>query len=215
VLLYADILCKETPTENEQQRQDLQMIIGEATRCKTIVNDLLNFSRQNEILAQDTDLNSMLGELADQHRRQGDHQTIRFETDLDPGLGHIQADPLQLQQVFANLVNNAAEAMPNGGILTLRTRKGPAPGFVTIEIQDTGTGISEENMKKIFTPFFTTKPIGKGTGLGLAITYGIVKMHRGQIAVRSKVGQGTTFSITLRERLPEETAAAEGSFVLQ
>jgi signal transduction histidine kinase len=86
--------------------------------------------------------------------------------------------------------------------LILRTRKGPAPGVVTVEVKDTGTGISEENMKKLFTPFFTTKPIGRGTGLGLAIIYGIVKMHRGQISVQSTVGVGTTFTLTLRERLP-------------
>jgi len=84
-----------------------------------------------------------------------------------------------------------------------------------IEVQDSGAGISEENMKKIFTPFFTTKPIGKGTGLGLAIIYGIVKMHRGQINVVSKVGQGTTFTITLRERLPVQKELPESGFVLQ
>jgi signal transduction histidine kinase len=92
--------------------------------------------------------------------------------------------------------------MPEGGRLFLRTHRGPAGGFVTIEVQDTGVGIPEENIGKLFTPFFTTKPIGKGTGLGLAIIYGIVKMHRGQISVRSQVGVGTTFTITLREKLP-------------
>ena len=215
VLLYADILCKETPEEDQQQREDLQMIIREATRCKTIVNDLLNFSRQNEILAQDTNLNEVLRELAEEQGKQDLYKNINIVTDLDPALGTIQADPLQLHQVFINLMNNAAEAMPSGGDLILRTRKGPNPGFATIEVQDTGVGIPEENMKKIFTPFFTTKPIGKGTGLGLAIIYGIVKMHRGQISVQSKPGQGTTFTITLREQLPRQREEQESSFVLQ
>jgi two-component system NtrC family sensor kinase len=215
VLLYADILCKETPEEDEQQREDLQMIIREATRCKTIVNDLLNFSRQNEVLAHDTNLNTMLQELAEEQSRQELYQKVEIITDLDPDLGAIQADPLQLHQVFVNLMSNAAEAMPDGGRLTLRTRRGPTRGFVSIEIQDTGVGIPEENMKKIFTPFFTTKPIGKGTGLGLAIIYGIVKMHRGQISVQSQVGTGTTFTITLREKLPIQTEQQEGSFILQ
>ncbi|HSR33924.1 MAG TPA: cache domain-containing protein [Anaerolineae bacterium] len=215
VLLYADILHKETPEEDEQQRKDLQMIIREATRCKTIVNDLLNFSRQNEILTQDTDLNDMLRQLGEEQRKQGLFANVNIVMDLDPGLGSIQADPLQLHQVFINLMNNAAEAMPDGGKLVLRTQRGPSPGFATIEVQDTGVGISEENMKKIFTPFFTTKPIGKGTGLGLAIIYGIVKMHRGQISVNSKVGKGTTFTITLQEQLPAQSLPAEGSFVLQ
>lgn len=215
VLLYADILCKETPEEDEQQRKDLQMIIREATRCKTIVNDLLNFSRQNEILTQDTDLNDMLRQLGEEQSKQELYANVNIVMDLDPGLGTIQADPLQLHQVFINLMNNAAEAMPGGGKLVLRTQRGSSPGLVTIEVEDTGVGISEENMKKIFTPFFTTKPIGKGTGLGLAIIYGIVKMHRGQISVDSKVGKGTTFTITLQEQLPAQSLPTEGSFVLQ
>ena len=215
VLLYADILCKETAEDNLQQREDLQMIIREATRCKTIVNDLLNFSRQNEVLAQDTDVNDMLRQLAEEQSKQDLFQHITITTDLDPQLSRIQADPLQLHQVFVNLISNAAEAMPDGGQLTLRTRRGAAPGYVTIDVEDTGVGITEEHMKKIFTPFFTTKPIGKGTGLGLAIIYGIVKMHRGQISVRSEVGKGTTFTITLREKLPTTAEQPANSFVLQ
>ncbi len=215
VLLYADILFKETPEEEAQQRDDLQMIMREATRCKTIVNDLLNFSRQNEVLAQDTDLNAMLRELAEESSKQELYENVEILVDLAPDLGHIQADPLQLHQVFSNLGNNAAEAMPDGGKLILRTRDGPSRGFVTVEVEDTGVGIPEENMKRLFTPFFTTKPIGKGTGLGLAIIYGIVKMHRGQIHVKSEVGKGTIFTIVLRKTLPAQLEPAEGSFVLQ
>jgi signal transduction histidine kinase len=215
VLLYADILRKETPDDNPQQRQDLKMIIREATRCKVIVDDLLNFSRQNEILAQDTDINQLLRELAEEADKKELYQAIDIVSEMDPGLPSIQADPLQLRQVFLNLMNNAAEAMPRGGKLILRTGQGPAPGLITIEVQDTGHGISEEHMKKIFTPFFTTKPIGKGTGLGLAIIYGIVKMHQGQIRVESKVGRGTRFTITLREKLPARKHQPDSSFVLQ
>jgi two-component system NtrC family sensor kinase len=213
VLLYADILHKETPEDNEQQREDLQMIVREATRCKAIVNDLLNFSRQNEVLAQEVDLNDLLREMAGEAGQQDLYQQVEVVTDLEPDLPSIQADPLQLHQVFLNLMNNAAEAMPDGGRLILRTRKGPTAGFVTVQVQDTGAGISEENMKKLFTPFFTTKPIGKGTGLGLAIIYGIVKMHRGQISVQSQVGEGTNFTITLRERLP--ALAQNGKAILE
>lgn len=213
VLLYADILHKEAPKDNQQQREDLQMIIREATRCKTIVNDLLNFSRQNEVLAQETDLNDLLRELVAEASQQDLYQQIELLTDLSLDLPHVQADPLQLRQVFLNLMTNAAEAMPDGGYLTLRTAKGPAAGFVTVEVQDTGVGIPEETMKKLFTPFFTTKPIGKGTGLGLAIVYGIVKMHQGRIGVQSQVGEGTTFIITLREQLPIPLDQSE--FVLQ
>ena len=213
VLLYADILHKETPEDNEQQREDLQMIVREATRCKAIVNDLLNFSRQNEVLAQETDLNDLLREMAEEVSQGDVYQQVELVTDLEPDLPLIQADPLQLCQVFLNLMNNAAEAMPGGGRLILRTRKGPDAGFVTVQVQDAGMGISEENMKKLFTPFFTTKPIGQGTGLGLAIIYGIVKMHQGQISVQGQVGEGTAFTVTLRERLP--TQAEKGEVVLQ
>jgi two-component system NtrC family sensor kinase len=213
VLLYSDILHKETPEDNQQQREDLRMIVREATRCKAIVNDLLNFSRQNEVLVQETDLNDLLREMAEEVSQQDLYQQVELVSDLEPDLPPIQADPLQLSQVFLNLMNNAAEAMPGGGRLILRTRKGPAVGFVSVQVQDTGMGVSEENMKKLFTPFFTTKPIGKGTGLGLAISYGIVKMHRGQISVQSQVAEGTTFSVTLRERLP--TQAEKGTVILQ
>ena len=213
VLLYADILHKETPEDNQQQREDLQMIVREATRCKAIVSDLLNFSRQNDVLAQETDLNDLLREMAEEVSQQDLYQQVELVVDLEPDLPLIQADSLQLGQVFLNLMNNAAEAMPGGGRLILRTRKGPAAGVVTVQVQDTGVGISEENMKRLFTPFFTTKPIGKGTGLGLAIVYGIVKMHRGQISVQSQVDEGTTFTVTLRERLP--TQAEKGKVVLQ
>jgi two-component system, NtrC family, sensor kinase len=215
VLLYADILQKETPEEDTQQREDLDMIIREATRCKTIVNDLLNFSRQNEVMAQETDLNELLEELASAASRQELYEQVEIVPELDPQLPNIQADPLQLRQVFVNLMNNAAEAMPQGGTLSLRTQRGPSNGFVTVEVEDTGVGITEENMKKLFTPFFTTKPIGKGTGLGLAIVYGIVKMHRGQIGVQSEAGKGTRVTITLREKLPAMPPSQEAGILLE
>jgi two-component system NtrC family sensor kinase len=98
----------------------------------------------------------------------------------------------------------AVEAMPEGGRLTVVTRRSDN-SHVAVDVQDTGTGISEENLGRLFTPFFTTKPIGKGTGLGLAIVYGIVKMHRGQIEVKSQLGVGTTFTVTL----PVELAPAQ------
>jgi len=202
VLLYADILRRDAPEENRQQREDLEMIVREATRCRTIVRDLLNFARQNEVLAQDTDMNALLRELAQEMGKKESYRNITLVEDLDPDLPLIQADPLQLRQVLLNLANNAAEAMPDGGRLTLRTRKGSMPGYISLEVEDTGVGIPPENMSKLFTPFFTTKPIGKGTGLGLAIIYGIVKMHQGQISVRSEVGKGTTFAIVLRVHLP-------------
>jgi signal transduction histidine kinase len=213
ILLYTDVLCQELPEQDAQHYQDLQMVRREAMRCRTIVNDLLSFSRQNEVLAQPTDLNVLLEEIVEEIGIQKRFQDVQIQIDLEPGLPVIEADPFQLRQVFCNLMNNAADAMPTGGSLTLRTKSGPWPGLVTAEVQDTGEGIPEENMKKLFTPFFTTKPMGKGTGLGLAIIYGIVKTHQGQIGVQSQLGQGTTFALTLHEQLPAPLESTEASAV--
>ena len=189
------------------------MIIREANRRKAIINDLLNFSRQNEVLAQTIDFNTILRQLAREQPKQELYQRIGILEDLDPAIPTIEADPLQLHQVLLNLMSNAAEAMPDGGELTLRTRSEPAPGFVAIEIQDSGSGILGENMKRVFTPFSTTKPMGKGTGLCLAVAYGIVKTHRGQINVRSEVGKCTIFTIVLREQLPSLPEPSEAGDV--
>jgi two-component system NtrC family sensor kinase len=152
-------------------------------------------------VAQPTDLNALLQELIDMAPRRIKTVTIPLVSEFDPHLPSIDADPAQLRQVFLNLMTNAVEAMPQGGTLTLHTHKGPGE-TVTIEIRDTGVGIPHEDLGKLFTPFFTTKPIGKGTGLGLAIAYGIIKMHRGQINVQSQVGKGTTFIVNLPIKLP-------------
>jgi two-component system NtrC family sensor kinase len=195
ILLFADVLSKELP-EGDPKRDDLKMIRNETIRCKNIVSDLLNFARQQEVLAQDTNLHDLL----EQATRKVSHQdsfknvTITRSFSNDPLV--LQADQSQLMQVFVNLLNNAAEAISGFGTITIATRT-PEKGWVAVTVSDTGCGIREEHLEKLFTPFFTTKPIGKGTGLGLSIVYGIIKMHRGQIAVKSTLGQGTTFTVTL------------------
>jgi len=126
---------------------------------------------------------------------------IEFQYQYQAELSTIQADPAQLQQVFINLLNNAAESIIDGGRITIATRLLDA-NHVEIKISDTGCGIPAENLGKLFTPFFTTKGSGKGTGLGLAIVYGIIKMHRGQINIQSQVDRGTTITVTLPVKLP-------------
>jgi signal transduction histidine kinase len=203
VLLYADILKQEIP-ECDPCHQDLEMIVKEANRCKVIVRDLLNFARQSRLTTQPTDLNGMLAELASEQQRLPRFEEVEIELDLDQSLSEIQADPMQLQQVFLNLMDNAVDAMKpkGGGTLTISTREAPNGQGVQVILTDTGTGITKEDRAKLFTPFFTTKPVGKGTGLGLAIVYGIVKMHRGQIEVQSEKGAGAMFTITLPLSLP-------------
>lgn len=199
ILLFSETMMNEC-SEDDPHRTDLKMIVGETHRCKRIVSDLLNFARQHQVIAQPTQINTILQELIELLPKNIETQEVPFVTELDPVLPVIEADDAQLRQVFLNLMINAVEAMPQGGTLTVRTRTGP-PGMVTIEVQDTGVGISSTDLSKLFTPFFTTKPIGKGTGLGLAIIYGIIKMHRGQISVQSQVDKGTTFTITLPIKL--------------
>jgi two-component system NtrC family sensor kinase len=195
ILLFADALYQESP-EDSSQHDDLKMIINETHRCKVIVSDLLNFARQQELLAQDTNMNVLLKEVSDKVATQPRFEQIEVNYDLDPLLPIIQADPAQLQQVFYNVLYNAADAMETGGKITISTHKLEGDK-IEVRVTDTGSGISPENLEKLFTPFFTTKPAGKGTGLGLAIVYGIIKMHRGQIWVKSKSGQGTTVFISL------------------
>jgi two-component system NtrC family sensor kinase len=209
ILLFSDIMRKELPAD-DPRRDDVTMIIDEATRCKTIVSDLLNFARQNEVLAQTTDVNALLADTIQQIAVQPVFEGVRIVSQLERDLPQIQADPAQLREVFVNIMTNAAEAMEGGGSLTITTSSAEDE-MIKIAFQDTGCGIPEQNLSKIFTPFFTTKAIGKGTGLGLAIVYGIIKMHRGQIYLESEVGVGSTFTITLPVRLPAIPAEAAGS----
>ena len=200
VLLYSDILLKES-APGDPRRADLTMIVNETKRCKGIVAAMLDFARQNQVAAEPTDLNALIRNVIEVEQKREAFAAVKIITELDGALPIIQADPAQMHEVFVNLMTNGVEAMPDGGALTLRTRNGPL-GMVTIEISDTGVCIPPEHQSKLFTPFFTTKPIGHGTGLGLAIIYGIIKMYRGQINVRSQVGEGTTFTILLPVKLP-------------
>lgn len=202
ILLYADILQRELRDENKN-KDDLQTIIYESLRCKNIVAALLNFARQTQVNAHPMNLNQLILDVVEVEKNHPRYQNIGIELNLDPDLPQIQADQAQIREVLINLTNNAVDAMPEGGKLILRTHRA-SMDYVAFDVQDTGKGIPPENTNKLFTPFFTTKPIGKGTGLGLAIIYGIVKMHRGQINVQSKVGQGTTFTILLPLHLPKQ-----------
>jgi signal transduction histidine kinase/iron only hydrogenase large subunit-like protein len=196
VLLYAHTLLEEAPADADL-RADLGTIVSEADRCKKIVSGLLNFARQNKVLLHETDL-CLLVEQALKTLPPPEGVTVSVENDSPSVLAELDRD--QIVQVLSNLVRNAMEAMAGGGTVTVRT--GAQNGSVFLSVEDTGTGIRAEDLNKIYTPFFTTKPIGKGTGLGLPVTYGIVKMHRGDIQVRTnadpaKGPTGTTFTVTL------------------
>jgi signal transduction histidine kinase len=202
ILLFADTLYQEAD-ESDPRREDLKVIIQETLRCKKIVADLLNFARQQDVLAQECDVHDILEQAVSGVSNQEGFRQVHIVRDFASDLPRIQADPSQLIQVFVNLLSNSADAMPEGGTITLETRRTSDQG-VKIVIADTGCGIPEGNLGKLFTPFFTTKPVGKGTGLGLSIVYGIIKMHRGQIGVKSEQGRGTTFEVTLPATLMKQ-----------
>jgi signal transduction histidine kinase len=199
VLMYAHLLLDECEA-NSKFREDLTMITEQADRCKKIVAGLLHFARQNKLVKHPADIRQLVDRAI---------RTIPFPSNVTCRFEHELADPVaevdrdQVVQVLTNLVTNALAAMEFGGELTVRTEGDDIS--VKIDVSDTGTGIKPENLNKVFEPFFTTKQLGKGTGLGLAVTYGIVKMHNGDIRVRSNADSakgptGTTFTVTLPRR---------------
>lgn len=179
----------------EDLREYLGLIRDEAFRCKSITNGLLDFSRLRAGQRVPVDMTEVIkatGRLVTLQER-GDN--IQIVVEAAPGLPSVSGDAGQLQQAVVALATNGIDAMPEGGTLTLRTIR--ANSRVLVQVKDTGIGIPPENMTKIFDPFFTTKDVGRGTGLGLAVCYGILSDHGGRLDVRSSVGTGTTFTITL------------------
>ncbi|MDI3526522.1 MAG: two-component system, cell cycle sensor histidine kinase and response regulator CckA [Tenuifilum sp.] len=196
VLMYSNILLDECKPD-DPLRKDLELISTQAERCKKIVSGLLNFARKNQVKIEQINLKKLAEDSI-----AGVVIPKNIKTNIVCRTSNLMAnvDYEQMMQVLTNLNKNAVEAMPNGGVLSVIIEGDDKE--VTISVSDTGEGIPEENMDKLFTPFFTTKGIGKGTGLGLATTYGIVKMHKGKIEVesnadKSKGPTGTTFKISL------------------
>lgn len=197
ITMYSNILKDEAEIDNPI-RQDLDIIVEQAERCKKIVGGLLNFARKNQVNLAEVDINRLI-ERSISAVVMPSNVKISLETVVEDPLINLDYD--QMAQVFTNLLKNAVEAMPStGGRISVIISGNQDE--IEVDIKDTGTGIEEENMSKLFTPFFTTKKVGKGTGLGLPIIYGIVKMHKGSIAVKSnadlsKGPTGSTFTVTL------------------
>jgi signal transduction histidine kinase/iron only hydrogenase large subunit-like protein len=197
ILLYSHMILEKLE-QKDSRREELDTIAKEAARCRDIVRGLLDFARQRKLQVENVNVNKILEEGISLVAAQPAFQKVEFAKTLDPSLPATEGDPVQLKEVFLNILSNAGEAMPQGGKVTVISRFQEAGSHpIEIMIRDTGQGIPQENLNKIFMPFFTTKKIGQGTGLGLAIAYGIVKMHRGAIDVQSKVGEGTTFWVKL------------------
>ena len=191
----------ENARPDDPTTQVLEKIERQTFRAAKIVNGLLNLARPAQVDSGPCDINAVVNDVLSLLEHQFRTGSIQVRKELAGVAPVVQGIEHKLQQVFLNLFLNARDAMPKGGWLTIVTRA-DRDGAV-VEIADTGSGISAEQLSRIYDPFFTTKEIGKGTGLGLSITYGIVQEHGGSITCDSQVGQGTRFSI----RLPLAVAA--------
>jgi two-component system NtrC family sensor kinase len=195
-----------TCEEIKEFKEYLSLIRSEAFRCKNITTGLLDFSRVKSGNMLPIDIAEVLNSSARLVAHQKRGERIEIKVELSGILPKANADEGKIQQAIIALATNAIDAMPDGGTLTFSARQ--SGNFLEIEISDTGIGISPENVSKIFEPFFTTKEIGKGTGLGLAVAYGIITEHGGRLSVRSTVGIGSTFTITLPIKMKNSRSSA-------
>jgi two-component system sensor histidine kinase AtoS len=200
-----EVLSNE-PYMPEEDRSVLVKVIDEIRRIESLIQGLLSFARPPRPRFVETDVNEVLAGvsglvLQSQYRTPESSRTITVVKDFDNRLPLITADPMQLKQVFMNLILNAVDAMHEGGTLTMKTQFDAAAQVVRVEISDTGKGISPAVMDKIFHPFFTTKP--KGTGLGLAISKRLIEDHGGRIRIEKNASGGVTFKISLMATHPE------------
>jgi len=199
VLIYTQLLMKKITADTlpkEKALDYLSKMDSELTRIGRLIRNLMDFARQTNPSLALIHLNEVIDRANSLVAHSADIQHVDVVRDLGPSLPEVMADPDQLQQVLANLMLNAIQAMPEGGTLTLHT-SADSEGKVRIDVQDTGIGISKENMQKLFTPFFTTRKEVKGVGLGLAVAHGIIERHKGRIEVSSEEGKGSTFTISL------------------
>ncbi len=190
--------------------QYLGDIEQQTRRCRSIIQNLLKFSRASRKEEfEPTDVNQVIKETLSFTKHQVEKKKVRLLQNLQERLPLIEGNASQLQQVFTNLILNAVHAMPQGGTLTISTMMNKDEKRIEISFTDTGVGIGQENMDKIFEPFFSTKKVGEGTGLGLSVSYGLIKNHRGEIQVTSEQDRGTTFTVFLPA--PEEKLTAISS----
>jgi nitrogen-specific signal transduction histidine kinase len=201
VLVYTQLLTKKIAGDRfskETALNYLSKMESELTRSTRLLRNLLDFARQSPPSLRSVSVNDVVDKALDLAAHSAVLQHIEVIKELRSSLPPIMADFDQLQQVCTNLIINAVQAMPEGGRLALRTSA--SDSWIEVEVQDTGCGIPQENMRKLFTPFFTTKAKEKGVGLGLAVVHGIILGHQGRIEVQSKEGEGTTFTIYLPMR---------------
>jgi two-component system NtrC family sensor kinase len=218
VLTFTTLLRRKMP-EGSTDAEDLDLVIRETRRCASIIRRLLDFAREKTPEQKLVDLNALVEETVHFVERSAALQRVEIALALQPGLPPLYADADLIKQVVMNILVNAQQAIEGSGRIDVATRLHerrkiagsgvPAGPAVEIAVTDTGCGIPPENLQRIFDPFFTSKEVGKGTGLGLSVSYGIVRSHGGEIAVESKVGEGSTFRIVLPVRGPQPSKRKE------
>lgn len=212
-ILTFTTLLRRKMADGSEDAEDLELVIRETRRCAGIIRRLLDFAREKVPVKGWFDLNHVIEETVRFVDRPAALQQIAIATDLDPGLPQVWGDADLIKQVILNILVNAQQSIEAQGSITVQSRpyehaKDPAkPGvenlpMVEVIVRDTGCGIAEDNLQRIFDPFYTSKEVGKGTGLGLSVSYGIVKAHGGRITVESVVGEGSAFHVLLPIRSP-------------
>ncbi|TAK45328.1 MAG: sensor histidine kinase [Betaproteobacteria bacterium] len=206
ILTFTSLLRKNLP-DGSAEAEDLDLVIKETRRCAAIIRRLLDFAREKAPERNFADLNRLIEGTVHIVEQPAQLQDIEIRLELDPALPQVWADTNMIEQVVMNMLVNAQHAIGQKGRITIRTRRAPEPKspavgaaavpMAEIAIADTGCGIPEKNLKRIFDPFFTSKEVGKGTGLGLSVSHGIVEAHGGLIEVESRVGEGSTFRVFL------------------
>jgi two-component system NtrC family sensor kinase len=220
ILTFSHFIRKKMP-DGSPEAEDLDLVIRETKRCAAIIRRLLDFAREKAPEKKFADLNQIIEDTARIIERPAHLRDIEITMDLDRDLPPVWVDADLIKQVIMNMLVNAQHAIEEKGSITVRSRRARkalstepgAQSVATVELSiiDTGCGIPEKNLKRIFDPFFTSKQVGKGTGLGLSVSHGIVAAHGGTIEVESKVGEGSTFRIYLPLERPSGAAPGKGS----
>ncbi len=208
ILGYTQLLIR-SENENTQNCEDLRVIEKHTRACKTIVENLLSFSRRSQTKKAVCRINDVMDEVISVVQHHFELEKIIIQKEFAPRIPAIAMDEAKMKQVFMNLIMNARQAMKRGTV-RIETRYDEAGAKAVVRAIDEGTGIEARHMTRIFDPFFTTKPTGEGTGLGLSVSYGIVKDHGGEILVESEVDKGSTFTVILPVLVQKMTQAAEG-----
>lgn len=199
IVVYSHLLREDTAPDDPRY-SNIEKIIKESNRCKNIVKSLLDFARQSSPVFDRVDLNRIITEALNNIRMEQVFENINIIEKFGENLPPVMADASQIQEVFENIIRNAAEVMEDSGeftITSLITQNEQDKSMVEVLFEDTGPGIPDEFREQIFDPFYTTKVKGHGTGLGLAVSYGIIERHKGSIIVWNRENGGAVFSVKL------------------